>query len=95
MDKSASVIDGSHACQCSRGAHGHSREQHDSPLKNTLLHTSMTTTKDDKVSAHAVAMEVSESECAVAMCTHMEAAGNVMSAREVCWRSGRLTATAA
>ena len=67
MEKSASVIDGSHACQCSRGAHGHGREEHDSAMKITLLHTFVTVMKGGKVSALVVAMKECEREGAVAM----------------------------
>ena len=67
MEKSASVIDGSYACQCSRGAHGHGRKEHDSARKVTLLHTSVTAMRGDKVSSHVVAMIECESEGAVAV----------------------------
>ena len=60
------TVDGT-ARGCSRRVHGHGREEHDSAVKVTLLHTSATGTKDDKISAHVVAMKECESEGAVAM----------------------------
>ena len=45
----------------------HGCEEHDSALKDTLLHTSVTDTKGGKISAHMVAMKECESEGAVAV----------------------------
>ena len=66
MDESALVIDCSTLPQCSRGAHAHSREEHDAAAVATVLHVSVSSHKGGKPRTHVVCMDCDGNEGAAA-----------------------------